>query len=81
MAALEESRTSSKTRLLFESGKLRCPHDKQLHDVLSYKRFDLPHEFETQLNVVLRCLFCSHVFSPHLDEQEMNLIRESFDAG
>lgn len=65
-------------RPLFEAGKLRCPHDKQLHDLLTYKRFDLPDEFATQLNVVLRCLYCSHVFSPHLDDQEMKLIQESF---
>lgn len=80
MTALEEASASRKMRPLFEAGKLRCPHDKQLHDLLSYKRFDLTPEFETQLNVVLRCLFCSHVFSPHLDEQEMNLIREAFNA-
>lgn len=65
-------------RPLFEAGKLRCPHDKQLHDILSYKRFDLPHEFETQLNVVLRCLYCNHVFSPHLNDSEMSLIQEAF---
>jgi hypothetical protein len=66
-------------RPLFEAGKLRCPHDKQLHDLLSYKRFDLPREFETQLNTVLRCMFCSHVFSPHLEDSEMKMIQEAFD--
>lgn len=65
-------------RPLFEAGKLRCPHDNMLHDILSYKRFDLPYEFETQLNVVLRCLYCSHVFSPHLNDSEMSLIQEAF---
>lgn len=65
-------------RPLFEAGQLRCPHDKQLHDILSYKRFDLPPEFETQLNVVLRCLYCSHVFSPHVNDTEMSLILEAF---
>jgi hypothetical protein len=65
-------------RPLFEAGKLRCPHDKQTHDILTYKRFDLPREFETQLNVVLRCAFCSHVFSPHLNDDEMKFIEESF---
>lgn len=67
----------SATRALFEAGKLRCPHDKQLHDLLSYKVFDLPKEFETQLNVVLRCGTCGHVFSPHVNDQEMKLIVES----
>jgi hypothetical protein len=71
----------SARRPLFEAGKLRCPHDKQLHDLLSYKRFDLPNEFATQLNTVLRCMFCSHVFSPHLNNSEMDLIEEAFDAG
>lgn len=67
-------------RPLFEAGKLRCPHDKQLHDVLSYKRFDIPREFETFLNVVLKCMHCGHVFSPHLLDSEMGLIQEAFDA-
>lgn len=66
-----------KPRLLFEAGKLRCPHDKKLHDVLSYKKLDLPREFQTQLNIVLRCVYCSHVFSPYLEDSEMNLIKES----
>lgn len=67
-------------RPLFESGRLRCPHDKQLHDILSYKRFDLPREFENQLNPVLRCVFCSHVFSPHLNDSEMSLIQGAFNV-
>lgn len=79
MPALETPRGTSKAIPLFEVGRLRCPHDKQLHDLLSYKRFDLPIDFETQLNVVLRCAFCSHVFSPHLDDGEMKLICEAFD--
>lgn len=65
---------------LFEGGKLRCPHDKQLHDVLSYKRFDLIREFQTQLNVVLKCMSCGHVFSPHLTDSEMDLIKEAMNA-
>lgn len=80
MTMLETPRGASKARPLFEAGRLRCPHDKQLHDLLSYKRFDLPHEFETQLNVVLRCAFCSHVFSPHLSDNEMDLISGAFNA-
>lgn len=67
------------SRPLFESGKLRCPHDKKLHDVLTYKRFDLPHEFEDQLNTVLKCIFCGHLFSPSLSSSEMLLIEEEFE--
>lgn len=63
------------SRPLFEGGKLRCPHDKQLHDVLTYKRFDLPYEFEKQLNVVLKCVFCGHLFSPILGIEEMKMIQ------
>lgn len=74
-----DHRAGKISRPLFEEGKLRCPHDKQLHDILSYKRFDLPYEFQTQLNVVLRCAFCSHVFSPHLYDEEMKIICEAFD--
>ena len=69
----ERSRTR---RPLFEGGKLRCPHDKQLHDILTYKKFDLPNEFETQLNQVLRCTSCGHVFSPHLNDEEMELVEK-----
>lgn len=67
-----------KSRPLFEAGKLRCPHDKQLHDILSYKRFDLPKEFEEQLNVVLKCIFCGHLFSPILDPAELQSIQDAF---
>ena len=73
-------RRRHESRPLFQAGKLLCPHDKQLHDILSYKKFDLPYEFETQLNTVLRCAFCSHVFSPHLNDAEMSIIRETFDV-
>ena len=77
LAVTPERGSTRQRRPLFEAGKLRCPHDKQLHDILSYKRFDLPREFETQLNVVLRCPFCSHVFSPHLNDDEMKLIEST----
>jgi hypothetical protein len=80
MPTSEASKPFSAPRPLFEAGKLRCPHDKLLHDILTYKRFDLPHEFETQLNTVLRCIFCGHVFSPNIDDEEMKFIREAFDA-
>jgi len=70
---------SRPARPLFEAGKLRCPHDKQLHDILSYKRFDLPNEFATQLNVVLRCIQCGHLFSPALNSIEMNMVEEAFE--
>lgn len=69
-----------KSRNLFEAGKLRCPKDKQLRDILSYKRFELSKEFQNQLNVVLRCEFCGHLFSPHLKESEMSLIEGAFNA-
>lgn len=68
-----------KSRPLFEAGKLRCPHDKQLHDILSYKRFDLSAEFANQLNVILRCIQCGHLFSPALNQVEMDYIQEAFD--
>lgn len=65
---------------LFVGGKLRCPHDKRTHDLLTYKRFDLIPEFETKLNVVLRCMFCGHIFSPVIDDSEMKMVKEAFDA-
>lgn len=65
---------------LFEAGKLRCPHERKLHDILSYKRFDLITEFETKLNVVLRCMFCGHIFSPVMKDSEMMLVEEAFDV-
>jgi len=68
------------SRPLFEGGRLRCPHDKQLHDLLSYKRFDLISEFETKLNVVLRCMYCGHLFSPALEDSEMAMVKEALDG-
>lgn len=75
------SSSSVKTEIpLFEGGKLRCPHERKLHDILSYKRFDLITEFETKLNVVLRCMFCGHIFSPVMKDSEMMLVEEAFNA-
>lgn len=67
------------SRPIFEGGRLRCPHDKQLHDVLSYKRFSMSAEFSNQLNVVLRCAYCGHLFSPALSSEEMKEIEDSFN--
>jgi hypothetical protein len=77
---MPSSITQRANRPLFEGGKLRCPHDKQLHDVLSYKRFDMTREFELELNEVLKCMSCGHIFSPALRDSEMDLIREAFHA-
>jgi uncharacterized Zn finger protein len=76
MNALATPERSKIRRPLFEGGRLRCPHDGKLHDVLTYKRFDLPNEFESQLNQVLRCTSCGHVFSPHLNDEEMRMIEQ-----
>ena len=74
MAALASAEKRPIVPMLFEAGKLRCPHDKQLHDVLSYKKFDLVDEFASQLNTVLRCGFCGHLFSPNLNDEEMKIL-------
>jgi hypothetical protein len=77
---MEISSPTNKDIPLFVGGKLRCPHDKHLHDLLSYKRFDLIPEFEHKLNVVLRCMFCGHMFSPVMNDQEMKMVEEAFDV-
>lgn len=77
--AISDLKRRASTRPLFEIGKLRCPHDKQLHDILTYKRFDLPREFEAQLNVVIKCVFCGHIFSPALSSEEMKVIEQEFE--
>jgi hypothetical protein len=64
------------SRSLFEDGKLRCPHDKQLHDILSFNRFDLSREFQDELNVIIKCSFCGHIFSPALNSHEMKEIED-----
>ena len=66
------SQTDQQRRSLFESGKLRCPNDKQLRDILSYKAFDRNREFAHELSVVLKCPSCSHIFSPGLSVQELS---------
>lgn len=60
-------------RSLFEGGKLRCPHDKQLRHVTDYMSFDRSDEFASELNVVLKCR-CGHIFSPGVTDDEMKRI-------
>lgn len=57
-------------RSLFEGGKLRCPHDKQLRHITDYMSFDRSDEFVSELNVVLKCR-CGHIFSPGIPDSEM----------
>ena len=77
---MEISSPTNKEIPLFVGGKLRCPHDKRSHDILSYKRLDLVPEFEHKLNVVLRCMFCGHMFSPVMNDEEMKMVEEAFDV-
>lgn len=57
-------------RSLFEGGKLRCPHDKQLRHIEEYMTFDRAPEFAGELNPVYKCQ-CGHIFSPGLTDDEM----------
>jgi hypothetical protein len=57
-------------RSLFQGGKLRCPHDKQLRHIEEYKTFDRNPEFSQELNPVFKCK-CGHVFSPGITDEEM----------
>lgn len=64
-------------RSLYEGGKLRCPHDKQLRHIEDYISFERNGEFVGELNVVLKCK-CGHIFSPGLPDEEMSsLVRQS----
>lgn len=49
---------------LFEGGRLRCPNDGRLRAVTAYDQFDLIEQFADELNVVMRCKDCGHIFSP-----------------
>lgn len=42
--------------------------------MLAYKHFEILPEFASELNVVLKCPGCSHIFSPGLSYQEMEII-------
>jgi hypothetical protein len=57
-------------RSLWEGGRLRCPHDKQLRHVQKYIAFDRSPEFVGELNVVYKCE-CGHIFSPGLSDSEL----------
>jgi hypothetical protein len=52
-------------------GKLRCPKDGRLRNVLAYKAFGIVEEFADELNPVLKCPGCGHLFSPGLSDDEM----------
>jgi hypothetical protein len=65
---------------LFVGGKLRCPHDKQLRHLNAYKAFEVKEQFQRELNVVLKCGACGHVFSPALEPAEMVAVQEALAA-
>lgn len=58
---------------LIEGGRLRCPKDHQLRNVLAYKPFQIAEEFADELNVVLKCP-CGHIFSPGLSSADMRVM-------
>jgi len=77
---MSTAEASVRERGLFQDGKLRCPHDKKLRDVLSYKVLGVSPEFSAQLNPVLRCNDCGHLFSPALEPAEAALMTESLNV-
>jgi hypothetical protein len=58
------------TRRLIVDGRLRCPKDGALRNVLAYGTFDVVEEFADELNVVLKCP-CGHIFSPGFSSDEL----------
>ena len=42
--------------------------------MLAYKHFEITPEFADELNVVLKCPGCGHIFSPGLSYGEMSII-------
>jgi hypothetical protein len=58
-------------------GRLRCPKDKQLRNMLAYKTFEVQEEFADELNVIFKCP-CGHLFSPGLSTRELKgLLRDA----
>jgi hypothetical protein len=43
-----------------------------LRNILSYKHFERVAEYEDELNVVLKCTGCSHIFSPGMSDEEIS---------
>lgn len=56
---------------LVVGNRIRCPHPKdlKLRPLFAYKAFDVTAEFADELNVVLKCPSCGHIFSPGVDTQ------------
>ena len=69
VAATVEQRRQHR-RSLYEGGRLRCPRDKILRDILAYRVFEVSEEFAHELNVIMRCP-CGHIFSPALTTDEI----------
>ena len=42
--------------------------------MLAYKHFEINPSFANELNVVLKCPDCSHIFSPALSLDDMRII-------
>jgi hypothetical protein len=42
-----------------------------LRNVLAYKAFEVVEEFSDELNVVLKCPGCGHLFSPGPSQSDM----------
>lgn len=79
--ALAEAQRPQPVSVLFVQGKLRCPNDKRLRHLTKYKPYELKEAFQDQLNVVLRCPECGHIFSPMLEPEDLELLRQTVDDG
>lgn len=51
---------------LIVGNRLRCPHpnDLRLRPMFAYKAFEISPDFTDDLNIVLKCPGCGHIFSP-----------------
>jgi hypothetical protein len=49
---------------LIVGNRIRCPKDRTLRNMFSYKTFEVEPEFADELNVILKCPSCGHLFSP-----------------
>jgi rubredoxin len=56
---------------LMQGSRLLCPNCKMRRNILSYKHFQRVEEYADELNVVLKCSGCGHIFSPGMSDFEM----------
>lgn len=61
--------------LLFKDKKeVECTHEKRKYPISDFRILDRPRQYIRDLNVIFKCMYCGHLFSPKLTDDEIKFV-------